>query len=105
MIEKRHVFIWCNEAIVYETVLPERQVRSYYLKRAFTRGMTEAQERPFLSINNLRSIIAIPLYALVLPFALIAGQHHFMRYLVKECDHLSRVLAYVGIKPIKERPY
>jgi succinoglycan biosynthesis protein ExoM len=105
MIEKGHVFIWCNEAVVYETVLPERQVRSYYLKRAFTRGMTEAQERPFLSLATLRSIVAIPIYALLLPFARLAGQPYFVRYLVKECDHLSRILAYAGIKPIKERPY
>lgn len=105
MIGKGHVFIWCNEAIVHETVLPERQVRSYYLRRAFTRGMTEAQERPFLSFRNLRSVVAIPLYALLLPFAGLAGQSFFMRYLVKECDHLSRILAYAGIKPIKERPY
>jgi succinoglycan biosynthesis protein ExoM len=105
MMEKGHVFIWCNEAVVYETVLQERYVRSYYLKRAFTRGMTEARERPFLDFRNLRSIVAIPLYALLLPFALLAGQRYFMRYLVKECDHLSRILAYAGIRPIKERPY
>lgn len=105
MMEKGHVFIWCNEAVVYETVLPERQVRSYYLKRAFTRGMTEAHERPFLSLATLRSIVALPIYALFLPFARLAGQAYFVRYLVKECDHLSRILAYAGIKPIKERPY
>jgi succinoglycan biosynthesis protein ExoM len=105
MIEKGYVFIWCNEAVVHETVPPERQVRSYYLKRAFTRGMTEALERPFLDLSTLRSIAAVPLYALLLPFAWLAGQHYFMRYLVKECDHLSRLLAYAGIKPIKERPY
>jgi hypothetical protein len=105
MIEKGHIFIWCNEAVVYETVPPERQVRSYYLKRAFTRGMTEAQATPFLSLGTLRSIVAIPLYALLLPFARLAGQPYFMRYLVKDCDHLSKILAYAGIKPVKERPY
>lgn len=105
MMKKGHIFIWCNDAVVYETVLPERHVRSYYLKRAFTRGMTEARERPFLNFGTLRSLVAIPLYALLLPFARLAGQPYFMRYLVKECDHLSRILAYAGIKPIKERPY
>jgi succinoglycan biosynthesis protein ExoM len=105
MMKKGHTFIWCNEAIVYETVLPERQVKSYYIKRAFTRGMGEAQEMPFLSLSTLRSIVAIPVYGLLLPFAWLAGQHIFMRYLVKECDHLSKVLAYARIKPVKERPY
>ena len=105
MMEKGHVFIWCNEAVVFETVPPERHVRSYYLKRAFTRGMTEARDTPFLSFSTLRSIAAVPLYGLFLPFARLAGSHVFMRYLVKECDHLSKVLAHAGIKLVKERPY
>ena len=105
MMEKGHIFVWCNEAVVFETVPPERQVRSYYLKRAFTRGMTEAQDTPFLSLSTLRSVAAVPLYGLLLPFARLAGPHVFMRYLVKECDHLSKVLAPAGIKLVKERPY
>ncbi len=105
MMEKGHVFIWCNEAVVYETVPPERQKKSYYIKRAFTRGMTEARETPFLSLSTLRSVIAVPIYALVLPFARLAGQHIFVRFLVKECDHLSKVMAHAGIRLVKERPY
>lgn len=105
MMRKGHLFLWCNDAVVYETVLPERQVKSYYIKRAFTRGMGEAQDAPFLSLRTLRSAIAVPLYALLLPFARLAGAHVFMRYLVKECDHLSLILAQFGIKVVKERPY
>jgi hypothetical protein len=67
--------------------------------------MTEAQETPFLSFSTLRSIAAIPLYGSLLPLACLLGQHVFMRYLVKECDHLSKVLAHIGIRPVKERPY
>jgi hypothetical protein len=104
-MERGHSFIWCNEAVVYETVLPDRQNKSYYLKRAFTRGMTEARDAPFLSLGTIRSFIAIPLYGLLLPFAWLAGSHVFMRYLVKECDHLSKILAYFGIKIVMERPY
>ncbi len=105
MMRKGHQFLWCNDAVVYETVLPERQVKSYYLKRAFTRGLGEAQDAPFLSWRTLRSVVAVPLYAILLPFARLAGPHVFMRYLVKECDHLSLVLAQFGIKVVKERPY
>ena len=43
-MEKGYMFVWCDEAIVYETVPPERQKRSYFLKRAFTRGMTNARQ-------------------------------------------------------------
>jgi len=105
MMEKGHTFIWCNEAVVFETVAPDRQVRSYYLKRAFTRGMTEAQDTPFLSLSTLRSVAAVPLYGLLFPFARLAGPHVFMRYLVRECDHLSKVLGHLGIRLVKERPY
>jgi succinoglycan biosynthesis protein ExoM len=105
MMKKGHVFVWCNEAVVYETVLPERQVKSYYIKRAFTRGMGEAQDTPLLSLRTLRSLVAVLLYALVMPFARLAGAHVFMRYLVKECDHLSLLLAQVGIRVVRERPY
>ena len=31
------------------------------------------------------------------------GQHWFMRYCVKLCDHLGRLLAVLGINPISER--
>ena len=105
VMEKGYRLIWCNEAVVYETVLPERKTKSYYLKRAFTRGMTEAFNTPFLSINTLRSVVAIPLYGFILPFAWLLGQSVFMRYLIKECDHLSKILAYAGIRLVKERPY
>jgi glycosyltransferase involved in cell wall biosynthesis len=105
MIEKGHRFIWCNEAVVFETVPPERQVRSYYVKRAFTRGMTEARDTPLLSLSTLRSLAAVPLYGLLLPFARLAGPHLYTRYLIKECDHLSKILGHLGIKLVKERPY
>jgi succinoglycan biosynthesis protein ExoM len=105
MMEKGKTFIWCEEAVVSEYVPPERQKKSYYLKRAMTRGMVEAQQSRFWSSNTLRSFAAIPLYALVLPFAFLRGQNIFMRYLVKECDHLSKVLTHMGIRLTKERPY
>jgi hypothetical protein len=33
-----HVFRWCNEGLVYETVPQERWKRSYLVKRAMLRG-------------------------------------------------------------------
>ena len=105
MLEKGKTFIWCDEAVVFETVPPERRRKSYYLKRAVTRGMVEARQSRFLSVNTLRSCVAIPLYALILPFTLLMGQPVFMKYMVKECDHVSKVLAHFGIMPTRERPY
>jgi hypothetical protein len=50
----------------------------------------------------LTSLVAVPAYAAILPVALVVGQAAFMTYVVKLCDHLGRLLALVGIKPIKE---
>ncbi len=105
MIQKGKVFIWCDEACVFETVPPERQTRAYYLKRALTRGMGEAWETRLLSVGTFRSILAILLYTTALPFLLLLGQHLFMKYAVKNCDHLGKILGYMGITVVRERPY
>jgi len=105
MMEKGRTFVWCNEATVYETVPLERQRKSYYLKRAFTRGMTSAWEVPFLSLYTVRSAVAIVLYTSALPLSILFGQHVFMRYLVRDCDHVGKILRYFGITLVKERPY
>jgi len=97
--------VWCNEACVYEYVPLKRQKKSYYIKRAFTRGMMDAGRINLISSSNLKSIIAILIYSIMLPFLLLRGQHVFIRYLIKTCDHLGKILAYWGIKPVKERPY
>jgi glycosyltransferase involved in cell wall biosynthesis len=105
LMEKGKIFVWCNEACVYETVPAARQRKMYYLKRAFTRGMTEAWESPFLTLGTVRSGVAIGIYTLALPFLFLFGQHLFMRYLVKDCDHVGKILAHLGIRPVAERPY
>lgn len=105
MMAKGMIFIWCNEGVVYEHVPPERQSLVYYLKRAFTRGMTEGWHYSFSSPNTLRSFVAVPLYILVLPIFLILGQHLFIRYLVKCCDHLGKILQYFGVQLVSVRPY
>lgn len=105
MMGKGKVFVWCDEAVVYETVLPERQTRKYYLKRAFTRGMTEAWVSSPFSMSTLKSLAAIVIYTCALPLLLLVGQHAFMRYLVKNCDHIGKILGFWGIKVVRERPY
>lgn len=104
-MEMGKVFVWCDEALVYESVPLERQRRIYYLRRAFTRGMTEAWETRFLSLGTMRSIAAIVLYTCLLPFLCLVGQHLFMRFLVSYCDHLAKLLAYARIRLVRERPY
>ncbi len=46
MVEAGRTFVWCNEAHVYEEVPVERQTVNYHIRRAFIRGVTEAEQRP-----------------------------------------------------------
>jgi glycosyltransferase involved in cell wall biosynthesis len=101
MIEKRYIFIWCNEAVVYEVVPPQRWTRSFMLKRALLRGAITLQSPAFGPRSLAVSLIAVPVYAIGLPFALLLGQHRFMDLLVRICDHLGKVMAFVGLKPVK----
>jgi hypothetical protein len=105
MIKRGRTFVWCDEAIVYETVPVERQTRKYHIRRAFTRGMTSAWAFPFLSFGTLKSCVAIVIYGVALPLCWVRGGHCLMKYLVKACDHLGKLLAYIGIQVVKERPY
>lgn len=93
-------FIWCAEAEAYETVPPARWGRKYLLRKALLRGATAGLHTNVKGI--VKSLLAIPLYTLALPFALLAGHQHFMSLLVKMCDHLGKLLIVVGINPVRE---
>ena len=103
MTGKGQVFIWCNEAVVFETVPPIRWNRTVMLKRALLRGATTVLHPTFGGTSIAKSIIAVPLYTAALPFAFLLGQHRFMPLLVSLFDHLGKLLAILGINPIKEQ--
>jgi succinoglycan biosynthesis protein ExoM len=101
-MEEGRKFVWCTEAEAFESVPPARWKRMYLVKKALLRGACAALQPSCGTVSILKSIAAIPLYAVALPFSLILGQHRFMELLVKMCDHLGKLLALVGIHPIKE---
>ena len=105
MILKGFTFIWCNEACVYETIPPERFARSYYIKRALMRGVVNSKKISLFSTSTLKSIAASVLYTILLPFFLLLGHHLFMKYLIKDCDHVGKLLGFCGIYLIRERSY
>ena len=101
MIEKGNRFIWCAEAVAYEVVPPLRWKRSFMLRRALLRGGATPLHPTFGVQDVLKSVIAVPAYALAVPFALVLGHHWFMRVMISLCDHLGKLLACLGIRPIK----
>lgn len=98
MIAKGFRFVWCAESAVYEAVTPERCTRSFMVRRALLRG----QLPQFTHTDLAKSLVAVPLYTAALPFLLVAGHHLFMKYLIKDFDHIGRLLSFCGIKLIKE---
>ena len=103
MENQGHVFVWCNEAPVYETVPPDRWSRSYMLRRALLRGKNILKHPTGKAGLLLRSLAAIPIYLLGIPIFLACGQHILMKYCVKLCDHVGRILALLRINPVNER--
>lgn len=105
MIQKGNVFVWCNEASVKEYISPQRFKRSFFLKRAFLRGVANSQKIQFFSFDVFKSAVAFVLYTLALPALLLSRHDLFMKYLIKDCDHLGKLLALCGLKVVKERGY
>lgn len=102
MIERGHRFIWCETAAVHEVVPPVRWRRTFMMRRALLRGAVSLFHPTFGARDIVKSLVAVPAYAALLPLALLLGQARFMTYVVKLCDHLGRLLALMHIKPIKE---
>jgi succinoglycan biosynthesis protein ExoM len=107
MIAKGHVFVWCDEAPVFEAVPPERWALNIMLKRALLRGKMTYSSRK----NDLKDILSSPFllaaYSFGLPFLLVFspvfGYETFVKDLVKSADHLGKLLALFRIYPVKER--
>ncbi|MGB8326127.1 MAG: glycosyltransferase family A protein [Steroidobacteraceae bacterium] len=98
-----HRLVWCNEAVVYETVPASRCTRRYLLRRALLRGQNNFRQREGRAGRLLASAVALPTYAVLLPVLLVAGHHHFMRFLIKFCDHLGRLGACFGFNLVASR--
>jgi succinoglycan biosynthesis protein ExoM len=103
MMEKGHRFVWCDEAVAYETVPLSRCTRSHLLKRALLRGSNFPKHPSHRVRNIVKSLIAVPSYTLALPILFLLGQHVFIKYLSKLLDHSSRLLAFVGLPVMKQR--
>jgi len=103
LLQRGALFVWCQEALVYEQIPAERQTRRYHIRRAFIRGVNTARRQPFLSVGTIKSIVAVMAYTVSLPLLLVGGQHLFMKYFVKDCDHLAKLLAHLGVKLVRAR--
>lgn len=94
MITDGKSFVWCNEAVVFETVPPERWKKSFYLKKHIQMGgrMGEIVRTWPLKMKCkwiAKAIVSISFYSLVLPFSILGGQHIFMQCILKEIYYIN----------------
>ena len=102
-------FAAVEEAPVYEVVPPERQTKSYYLKRAVLQASNERKYRaPLLRgfskvLVPMKAITALLIYTLILPFSIFIGSHAAIKYAEKCAYHLSWLLTMLGFDLAKKR--
>jgi len=101
-IERGYAFVWCNEAVAYEVVSPVRWKRTFMLERALLRGKISVVHPTFGACEIMKSLVAVPAYTAALPFAWVFGHWRFMTCLIKLFDHAGKLLALLGINPIRE---
>jgi hypothetical protein len=87
--------------VAYEVIPPVRWTRSFMLRRAMLRGVFSTRHRATSARTIGESVVAAPLYAAALPFALMWGQGRFMSCSFKLSYHVGRLLAACGINPIR----
>ncbi len=103
-IEAGGKFVWCDEAPVWEAVPTNRLRAGFLLKRALLRGKNSFQHKSARKGAIFKSIVAVPLYTAAICALAVCWPPAVMKYSVKLMDHVGRLLASVGIKPIAERP-
>jgi glycosyltransferase involved in cell wall biosynthesis len=108
-MDEGNVFIWCNEALVYETVHSTRLRKIYFLKRAFLKGNVSIHYHGTMegfwdkAGSFMKSFAAFLLYTAILPFTLLVGVHVFMKYLMKDVYDVIRLLAGFGLILVRNR--
>lgn len=103
MIQKGHIFIWCNEALAHESVPPIRWKRVFMIKRALLRGKMSLRYPTSRLIMFIRASLAIPVYVMALPLLALFGHHLFMQYVIKTFDHCGRIFAMIKVDVINQK--
>jgi glycosyltransferase involved in cell wall biosynthesis len=103
MVAQGRTFVYCDEAVAYETVPPDRVKRSFLLRRSLLQGCCSPRHQTFRTSELAKSVIAIPVFTAILPFVAIWGHHRFMTVLVKLVYHSGRILACLGVQVVRDQ--
>jgi glycosyltransferase involved in cell wall biosynthesis len=104
--ERGSVFVWCDEAVVYETVPPERWKESFHVKRLWRAGTIDGEWiragrlSPSLFAKNL---LLLGICALATPPAFVLPKHLRMRVAQKLAYCGGVVTAFMGVSILRNR--
>lgn len=104
-------FVWCGEAPAFELVPQPRLSRRYYLKRALLQGRISAKyamEHPSVPGKirvAAKAFAGTVVYTCSLPILFLVGHHVGMKYLIKDCHHVARLLAILGVSVAESREF
>ena len=96
-------FVWCDAAVVHEVVPPYRCTLRFLIRRAVLRGSNFPKQSAPRTKNVVKSVVAVPSYAVALPFLAVVAHPLFFAYLIKLFEHGSRLLALAGLPLLTER--
>jgi len=88
-----HVAVWCDDAAVFEIQRPERFRVDYFLKRALLRGNVSLRLQPHPLLMAAKSSVALMIYTLLLPVFAVVRHDLLIKFLIKECDHIGKLMA------------
>jgi succinoglycan biosynthesis protein ExoM len=109
LVENGNIFIWCDEAPVYEAVLPHRYKLSYYMSRSISSGISSHRiiKKDRSGIVRLKfitkSFVATIGYTLLLPFFALAGKVILIKFFLKDLHHIGKILSLFGYEGIQQR--
>jgi len=106
MMQKGYRFVWCDEGVVFETVLPDRWTASFYLRRAIRKGGLSGswmRKQGGGGGDLAFAFAAACVYTGALPFAALLGKHHSIKCLVKGAYHVAWLSGFFGHVHIRLR--
>ncbi len=110
---KRHLktgreFVWCDEALAYETIPQDRWKCVYYIKRYFRAGTINgeriAKQNYLVTVRNFfKSMLGVIYWLAKFFFCLPLGKHVWFKAVLKISYFCGGVLSSFGISFLRER--
>lgn len=102
------VFTWCDEAIVYETVPPERLKAGYHIKKYLRSGTLDGEifrrhDTQIKKMEYIKNLIVLGGGILVIPFLFLTPKYVWMRIGRKLAYSFGFAMAAVGLSVLRHR--